>query len=56
MYLNHYYNKDLQKYARELRKNTQSRGEKFIWKAIISKKQTGYRYPPLRWICNPAVF
>ena len=44
MYLNHYYNKDLQEYTRELRNNTQSRGEKFIWKAILSKKQTGYKY------------
>ena len=52
MHLNHNYNKNLKEYARELRTNTQSRAEKFIWKAILSKKQTGHKFLRQRPIDN----
>ena len=44
MYNNHFYNKNLKQFARELRSETVSRAEKRIWKALLSRKQTGERF------------
>lgn len=44
MYSNNHYNKNLKEYARELRTVTVSRAEKRIWKAVLSRKQTGERF------------
>jgi very-short-patch-repair endonuclease len=43
-YDNNFYNKDLKEFARELRTETVSRAEKVLWKAILSRKQTGERF------------
>jgi len=44
-YPNHYYNERLKMYARELRSETVSRAEKYIWKALLSRKQaSGIRF------------
>jgi very-short-patch-repair endonuclease len=52
MHLNHHYNKNLKEFARELRTNTQSKAEKYIWKAILSRKQSGYKFLRQRPIDN----
>ena len=52
MYLNHQYNKDLKDYARKLRTNTVSRAEKYLWKSLLSKRQTGYKFLRQRPISN----
>ena len=52
MHLNHHYNKNLRDFARELRTNTQSKAEKYIWKAILSRKQTGHKFLRQRPIDN----
>ena len=52
MNLNHHYNKNLKEFARELRTNTQSKAEKYIWKAILSRKQSGYKFLRQRPIDN----
>ena len=44
MHSNNYYNKNLKEFARELRTQTVSKAEKFIWKAVLSRKQTGERF------------
>ncbi len=44
MHLNNHYNKNLKEYARELRTQTVSKAEKRIWKAILSREQTGIRF------------
>jgi very-short-patch-repair endonuclease len=36
---NNYYNKNLKFYARELRSESVSRAEKYIWKALLSRRQ-----------------
>ncbi|MBI3135623.1 MAG: DUF559 domain-containing protein [Bacteroidetes bacterium] len=41
---NNFYNPSLKAYARELRTETVSRAEKILWKAILSRKQTGQRF------------
>ena len=38
---NHHYNKNLKKYSRELRNETISIAEKYLWKALLSKKKMG---------------
>ncbi|MES2556084.1 MAG: DUF559 domain-containing protein [Bacteroidota bacterium] len=43
-FTNHHYNSGLKSFARELRTETVSRAEKFIWKAVLSRKQTGERF------------
>jgi len=40
----HHYNVNLREYARELRTETVSRAEKYLWKAGLSRKQTGERF------------
>jgi len=42
MHTNNHYNKKLKQYARELRTETVSRAEKIIWKALLSRKKTGF--------------
>jgi very-short-patch-repair endonuclease len=42
--MNHFYNKNLREYAHELRNETVSKAEKFIWKALLSKCQTGFKF------------
>ena len=44
MYSNNHYNKNLKEFARELRTETVSKAEKFLWKAVLSRKQTGERF------------
>jgi very-short-patch-repair endonuclease len=44
MYSNNHYNKNLKEFARELRTKTVSKAEKYIWKAVLSRKQTGERF------------
>jgi very-short-patch-repair endonuclease len=44
MHSNNFYNKNLKEFARELRTETVSKAEKFLWKAVLSKKQTGERF------------
>ncbi len=39
--MNNHYNKKLKYFAQELRTETVSRGEKYIWKATLSRKQLG---------------
>lgn len=43
-YNHHYYNLHLKEYSRVLRTETVSRAEKYLWKAILSRKQTGERF------------
>jgi very-short-patch-repair endonuclease len=50
--LNHYYNKNLKLYARELRTGSVSKGEKYIWKGLLSRKQIGYLVKRQRPIAN----
>lgn len=41
---NNYYNKDLKLYARELRTHSVSRAERYLWKAILSRGQSGTKF------------
>ncbi|MDH4471796.1 MAG: endonuclease domain-containing protein [Fluviicola sp.] len=43
-FTHHHYNPRLKEFARELRTETISRAEKLIWKAVLSRKQTGERF------------
>jgi very-short-patch-repair endonuclease len=49
---NNHYNKSLLKYSRELRSEKASKGERFLWKLLSSKKQTGIRFLRQRPIKN----
>ncbi len=49
---NHYYNKNLKAYARELRTESKSRAERLIWQVNLRRKQTGYRFLRQRPIKN----
>jgi very-short-patch-repair endonuclease len=42
--MNHYYNKDLRVYANELRSETVSRAEKYLWKAVLSRNKMGVKF------------
>jgi very-short-patch-repair endonuclease len=42
--MNHHYNKNLKFFARELRTETVSRAEKYIWKALLASGQTGVSF------------
>ena len=44
MFLNNYYNKNLKEKARELRSEKATKGERRLWKSILSKEQTGIRF------------
>ena len=52
MYSNNHYNKRLKEFARELRTGSVSKAEKFIWKAVLCRKQTGERFLRQRPIDN----
>ena len=43
-FTHHHYNPRLKEFARELRTETVSRAEKILWKAILSRRQTGERF------------
>lgn len=42
--MNHHYNPNLKTYARELRTETVSRAEKYLWKSLLSRNQTGLKF------------
>lgn len=42
--MNNHYNKQLLTFARELRTETVSRAEKYLWKATLSKNQIGIKF------------
>jgi len=44
MHSNNHYNKNLKEFARELRTESVSKAEKLLWKAVLSRKQTGERF------------
>jgi very-short-patch-repair endonuclease len=50
--LNQHYNKSLKLYARELRTESVSRAEKYIWKALLSRRQLGVLVKRQRPIYN----
>ena len=50
--MNHHYNTNLKEYARELRTTSVSKTEKYIWKAILSRKQMGIAFKRQRPISN----
>jgi very-short-patch-repair endonuclease len=52
MHSNYHYNKNLKEFARELRSVTVSKGELFLWKVVLSRKQTGERFLRQRPIDN----
>jgi very-short-patch-repair endonuclease len=43
-FTHNHYNTRLKEFARELRTETGSRAEKYLWKAVLSRKQTGERF------------
>ena len=49
---NHFYNKNLKQYARELRTESVSKAEKYIWKVLLSRKQMGFLVKRQRSILN----
>ena len=50
--MNNHYNKKLKTYSRELRNESVSKAEKFIWKSILSRKQLGISFKRQRPIDN----
>ena len=49
---NHHYNKKLLFKARELRSETATKAERYLWKSALSKKQLGIRFlrqRPIDW-------
>lgn len=52
MYSNNHYNKTLKSYARELRTESVSKAEKFMWKVLLQKRKTGQRFLRQRPIDN----
>jgi very-short-patch-repair endonuclease len=50
--MNNYYNKNLKKYAIELRTETVSRAEKYLWKVGLVRNQMGYKFKRQRPILN----
>ena len=52
MHSNNHYNKNLKVFARGLRTEAVSKAEKLLWKAILSRKQTGERFLRQRPIDN----
>jgi very-short-patch-repair endonuclease len=50
--MNNYYNKNLQKFASELRTETVSRAEKLLWKASLARTQMGFKFKRQRPILN----
>jgi len=52
MHNNNHYNKNLREFARDLRTSGVSKAEKYIWKLVLSRKQTGERFLRQRPIFN----
>ncbi len=50
--MNNQYNKNLKTFSRELRSETVSRAEKYLWKSLLSRKQTGLSFKRQRPILN----
>lgn len=50
--MNHHYNTNLKENTRELRTNSVSKAEKYIWKALLSRKQMGVAFKRQRPISN----
>jgi very-short-patch-repair endonuclease len=49
---NNFYNKHLKNYARDLRNESVSKAEKYIWKVLLSRKQMGFLVKRQRPILN----
>lgn len=47
-----YYNSNLREFARELRYESVSRAEKYLWKALLSKGRSGTKFKRQRPISN----
>ncbi|WP_430405416.1 DUF559 domain-containing protein [Fluviicola sp.] len=41
---NNYYNPNLKEFAHELRTETVSRAEKYLWKHVLSRNQQGVKF------------
>ena len=52
MHSNNHYNKNLKEFARDLRTSGVSKAEKYLWKSVLSRKQTGERFLRQRPIDN----
>lgn len=50
--MNNYYNKNLKEYARDLRNESVSRAEKYLWKACLRRNQMGVKFKRQRPILN----
>ena len=50
--MNHHYNPNLKMYARELRTETVSKAEKYLWKAALSRNQMSVKFKRQRPILN----
>jgi len=50
--MNNHYNKDLKEFSRELRNETVSRAEKYLWKAALSRGQMSVKFKRQRPIHN----
>jgi very-short-patch-repair endonuclease len=50
--MNNYYNSNLKGYARELRTLSQSKAEKYLWKAALSRGQMGVKFKRQRPILH----
>lgn len=50
--MNNHYNTNLKKFARELRTESVSRAEKYIWKALLSRNKQGVKFKRQRPIGN----
>jgi very-short-patch-repair endonuclease len=49
---NNYYNPNLKEFAHELRTETVSRAEKYLWKHVLSRNQQGIKFKRQRPISN----
>jgi very-short-patch-repair endonuclease len=50
--MNHHYNPTLKMHARELRTDSKSKAEKYLWKAALSRNQMGVKFKRQRPILN----
>jgi very-short-patch-repair endonuclease len=50
--MNNHYNKSLKEYAQELLTESVSKAEKYIWKALLSRKKLGFGFKRQRPIGN----
>ena len=50
--MNNHYNNTLKEYAQELRTGSVSKAEKYIWKALLSRKKLGFGFKRQRPIDN----